>query len=94
MSDVPIGDSNAQDLAGFIIRLHPADPIAIAVQDIAPGSTLRAPDGGRLVAAERIPAGHKIALRDLAAGETVLRYGYRIGQASQPIAAGSWVHSA
>ena len=69
------------------------DPIAIAVQDIALGSTLRAPDGGRLVAAERIPAGHKIALRDLAPGETILRYGCRIGQASRPIAAGSWVHS-
>ena len=76
-----------------IIQLHPDDPIAIAVQDIAPGSSLRAPDGGRLVAAERIPAGHKIALRDLAPGETILRYGCRIGQASRPIVAGSWVHT-
>ena len=76
-----------------IIQLHPDDPIAIAVQDIEPGAVLRTPDGGRLVAADRIPAGHKIALRDLAPGETVLRYGCRIGQASQPIVAGSWVHS-
>ena len=92
MSDAE-GIGSAQGVADRIIQLHPADPIAIAVQDIMPGSTLRAPDGGRLVAAERIPAGHKIALRDLAPGETVLRYGCRIGQASQPIAAGSWVHT-
>ena len=63
------------------------------MQDIEAGSELRTPDGGRLVAAERIPAGHKIALRDLAPGETILRYGCRIGQASRPIAAGSWVHT-
>ena len=81
---LPIGSSNCT----------PTDPIAIAVQDIEPGAELGAPEGERwLVAAERIPAGHKIALRDLAPGETVLRYGCRIGQASQPIAAGSWVHT-
>ena len=89
---VDVSSSESPEVADRLIQLHPADPIAIAVQDIAPGSTLCAPDGGCLVAAERIPAGHKIALRDLAPGETILRYGCRIGQASQPIAAGSWVH--
>jgi altronate dehydratase len=87
------GIGGAQGVADWIIQLHPADPIAIAVQDILPGSTLCAPDGGSLVAVDRIPAGHKIALRDLAPGETIHRYGYRIGQASRPITAGSWVHT-
>jgi altronate dehydratase len=76
-----------------IIQLHPADPIAIAVQDITAGTALRAPGGGCLVAVDDVPAGHKIALRDLTPGETILRYGCRIGQASQPILAGSWVHT-
>ena len=82
-----------QALAGRVIRLHPDDPIAIAVQDIEPGSEVQAPDGGTFAAADRIPAGHKIALRNLAPGETILRYGCRIGWASQAIAAGSWVHN-
>jgi len=93
---IPVAGASAPalpDAPDRIIQLHPADPIAIAVQDVSTGSTLRAPDGGHLVAAEHIPAGHKIALRDLAPGETVLRYGCRIGQASQPIAAGGWVHT-
>ncbi len=93
MSRAPFVHSKAQDVTDRIIQLHPADPIAIAVQDVGPGTELRAPDGGRLVAAEHIPAGHKITLRDLAPGETILRYGCRIGQASQLIAAGSWIHS-
>src|SRR6185312_3532181 len=40
-----------------------------------------------------IPAGHKIALRDLAADEPVIRYGCVIGRAATFIEAGSHVHT-
>lgn len=40
-----------------------------------------------------IPAGHKVALRDIAEGEAVIKYGFPIGHATQPIKAGEWVHS-
>lgn len=40
-----------------------------------------------------IPAGHKIALRALATGDTVRRYGQIIGFADQPIAAGDHIHT-
>ena len=83
---IPFAGASAStfpDALDRIIQLHPADPIAIAVQDITPGSTLCVPNGGCFVTVEHIPAGHKIALRDLAPGETILRYGCRIGQASQ-----------
>ena len=71
------------------IRVSPRDNVAILVhpEGVAPGALL--PDG--LVARERIPQSHKIALRDLAAGQPVLRYGQVIGLANRPIAAGSWV---
>ncbi|MDP5307275.1 UxaA family hydrolase [Paracoccus spongiarum] len=39
------------------------------------------------------PAGHKIARRDIAAGEAVLKFGQVIGYATQAIAAGAHVHS-
>jgi galactarate dehydratase len=39
-----------------------------------------------------VPQGHKIALRDLAEGEAVVRYGVAIGYALRDIPAGSWVH--
>jgi len=40
-----------------------------------------------------IPAGHKIAVRDIAAGDYVIKYGQIIGRATENIARGQWVHS-
>ena len=42
---------------------------------------------------EGIPAGHKFALKDIAAGEYVVKYGEIIGRATQNIAKGEWVHT-
>ncbi|SIT13801.1 UxaA family hydrolase [Paracoccus saliphilus] len=39
------------------------------------------------------PAGHKIARKDIATGEAVVKYGQVIGYASAPIAQGAHVHS-
>jgi (2R)-sulfolactate sulfo-lyase subunit alpha len=39
-----------------------------------------------------VPLGHKIALRDLAAGERVIKYGVPIGVATRDIRAGEHVH--
>lgn len=39
-----------------------------------------------------IPYGHKIALRDIARGEIVLKYGLSIGTATADIKAGDHVH--
>ena len=42
---------------------------------------------------EKIPAGHKYALRPIAQGEYVVKYGEIIGRATQNIAEGEWVHT-
>jgi (2R)-sulfolactate sulfo-lyase subunit alpha len=39
-----------------------------------------------------IPLGHKIALKDLALGDTVLKYGHDIGKVVAPAKAGDHVH--
>jgi len=41
----------------------------------------------------KIPAGHKYALRKIAVGEYVVKYGEIIGRATQDIAEGEWVHT-
>jgi galactarate dehydratase len=71
------------------IRVNARDNVAILVdpEGVAPGALL--PDG--LVARERIPQSHKIALHRLETGQPVLRYGQTIGFANRPIPAGSWV---
>ena len=40
-----------------------------------------------------IPAGHKFALCDIKAGETIVKYGQIIGRAKCDINKGEWVHT-
>jgi (2R)-sulfolactate sulfo-lyase subunit alpha len=42
--------------------------------------------------ASDIPIGHKIALKPLQAGDTVIKYGVDIGKVVAPIAAGEHLH--
>jgi altronate hydrolase len=76
--------------AGLTIRLHPEDDVVIARVEI-PGSTLLVKEGNVRVAV-KIPAGHKIAARDVAQGRPVKRYNQIIGFATRPIKAGEHVH--
>ena len=46
----------------------------------------------RLVARQAVPIGHKVALTDLAAGDTVIKYGQDIGRMVGPAARGEHVH--
>jgi len=71
------------------IRLHGADDVRIARQQLVAGAVL--PDEQVRVIG-LVPPGHKIAIRDIAVGEPVRRYGQIIGFASQAIRCGEHVH--
>ena len=71
------------------LRLNPADDVVIACRELEAGTNLLK-EG--VVCAERIPAGHKVATRDIAKDEPVRRYSQIIGFASRPIARGGHVH--
>ena len=71
-----------------VIRLHPDDSVLIARASLLTGTPIA--DG--LVAACRIPAGHKVAAHSLTPGEPVRRYNQIIGFATQAIAPGEHVH--
>lgn len=47
----------------------------------------------KLVAVEDVPIGHKIALQDLSAGDSIIKYGEDVGRATADIAKGMHVHS-
>jgi len=72
------------------LRLSPEDDVVIALRDIAAGTRLAAE---AVTAAEKIPAGHKMATRAKRAGEPVRRYGQIIGFASTGISPGAHVHT-
>ena len=75
-----------------IIQIDPADNVAVALRAIARGEDIRTGDG-MLRALEDIAPGHKIALRNVAAGENIVKYGTPVGHATRNIEAGQWVHS-
>jgi len=80
------------------VLLQPSDDVAIARMPLGRGVVLRLPPGtagdGELVEVkQRIQSGHKLAIRDVQQGQPVLRYGSIIGFATQPIQAGSHVHT-
>jgi len=74
-----------------------ADTVGVAVVDIAAGTGLTGRDLSTnrpltAKAAQDIPLGHKLALKDLAVGDTVIKYGCEIGKIVQPVKAGQLVH--
>ncbi len=71
------------------VQIHSRDNVGIIVD--AEGVRRGAEFAGGLTAAESIPQSHKIALRELAAGEAVVRYGAAIGYARRAIGRGAWV---
>jgi altronate hydrolase len=74
------------------IVIHPDDNVAVAKATIGKGTFLSS-NGTRLLVTQTVQPGHKIALRGIASGETVLRYGEVIGLATCPIPEGSTVHN-
>ena len=88
--------------AARCFQIHPDDNVATALDDLPAGTVewlgataaLRSmlPTLAPLAAREPIARGHKLALVDLAAGTAVIKFGVRIGHATQPVARGAWVH--
>ncbi|MTI16516.1 altronate dehydratase [Rhodobacteraceae bacterium RKSG542] len=70
------------------LKIHPNDTVCVAIQALKSGDTF---EGVTLL--EDIPAGHKFALKPIAAGDDAIKYGYSIGKAKSDIAAGAHVHA-
>lgn len=73
-----------------VVVLNDQDSVAVARKPIAQG-TLVTEIG--ISTGEDIPSGHKLALRDIAEGEYVIKYGQVIGMASRAIPVGTHVHT-
>ncbi|GAA4614974.1 altronate dehydratase family protein [Actinoallomurus liliacearum] len=72
-----------------LLILHQDDDVALATEDLAAGTPVRA----GLVTRDGVPRGHKVALRDLPAEAQVRKYGQVIGFTTRPVAAGEHVHT-
>lgn len=80
------------------VLLHPQDDVAIVRTPLSRGVILDlsseiAHAANQVEVVQRVQSGHKVAIRNVAQGQPVRRYGSIIGFATQPILAGSHVHS-
>ncbi len=78
-------------IAVTLLQLADGDDVVIAARDLGAG-VHRTSAGDLVTVREPVRLGHKVAARDVARGEHVVRAGMSIGSATTAIHAGDWVH--
>jgi altronate dehydratase small subunit len=74
-------------------QIKPEDNVATLMDDAPAGAVdILGATRGEIIVVEKISRGHKIALLEIAANQCVMKYGVRIGHATQLIQRGAWVH--
>lgn len=81
----------------FLIHRR-GDHVGVAVEPIKAGETVIGiymddDSSVEVVARDDIPLGHKIAVRDTDGDPSVLEYGIKIGNATEPLTVGDYVHT-
>lgn len=76
------------EVSSKAIRLHADDNVVIAAIALSSGDKVE-----DVIVTDTVPAGHKIAARNIKAGEAVLKYSQVIGYAAIDIPAGRHIHS-
>jgi hypothetical protein len=74
-----------------LLRIHRADNVLIVVRSVKPGDR-EVIDGHDVVFTQEIAIGHKVAARDIRAGEKVYKCGVPIGSAKEKVPAGGHIH--
>ncbi len=75
-----------------ILKINQQDNVVVALQALKAGETIQV-EGQTIPVLTDITAGHKIAVKAIAQGEQIIKYGFPIGTAAVNISAGEWVHT-
>lgn len=73
------------------LKINSADNVAVAINPLAKGTVVTVDGAGDVTLVSDIPAGHKFALRDIAEGENVIKYGFPIGHARHAVSKGQFL---
>jgi altronate dehydratase small subunit len=79
----------------YLQVVEPTDNVATALRELEAGETVTVAVGDEertVEVQEDVIFGHKIAIEDITAGDTIVKYGKSIGNATEDIPAGTWVH--
>ena len=72
------------------LKINPADNVVVCINPKPAGTTINV-DGEQITLVTDSKAGHKIALKDFAEGENIIKYGFPIGHARHAISKGSYL---
>ena len=72
------------------IKINVADNVAVAIHDVEAGCSFDI-DGVSVTTLAKIPAGHKVALKDIAEGEDIVKYGFPIGHLLKAVPQGGLI---
>ena len=75
------------------LRVHPEDDVAALLSPAIAAGTMIRVEGATVATLSAVASGHKVALRPIAAGESVRKFGFPFGRATQNIAPGEFVHT-
>jgi hypothetical protein len=87
----PATDSSAVTDARLLL-LSARDNVLVATATIEAGEEILV-NGRSVRVAVKLPLGHKVAVREIALGEKIIKYGVPIGSATLPISTGEHVHT-
>jgi hypothetical protein len=74
-----------------LLVMDPKDNVGVLLENAKAGDSCR--HGNRNIEIRNdIDFGHKLALKDIAPNEPIVKYGQEIGHAEQAIRSGEWVH--
>lgn len=93
-SPAPAMHTPTPEASGGLYLIDPRDDVAVATRALGAGEFVEVgASRTRVQIREPIGRGHKVALRDIRAGEEVHKYGWPIGRARHDIALGARVHT-
>jgi altronate hydrolase len=70
-----------------VLKVHPKDNVLVALRDLAKGEIVSY-EGDEYTTQEKIPAKHKMFIRDMNAGDKVIMYGVLVGKTQTSVPAG------
>lgn len=74
------------------IKINASDNVAVVVCEALASGDVVTVEGCEITLREDVARGHKFALKDMSAGEKVIKYGYPIGHLTQAVRSGEWIH--
>ncbi len=75
------------------LLIDPQDDVVTLLEAVREGELVRWAGGAPIAAREEIPVGHKVAIRAIAEGAPIQKYGWPIGTAGVAIVPGDCVHT-